>query len=111
MKKRRMKHVCHIWAIRLDDEVLDKGKFAKRDPDYRSGKPCCYIGSSVCEPAQRLRKHKAGQRASTWVRKYGLCVAAKKCCAFETADRGKPAKVEHACAEKLRNKGVGIWQN
>ena len=111
MKNRRMKHVCHICAIRLDDEVLDKGDFAKRDPDYRSGKPCCYIGSSVYEPAQRFRKHKAGQRASTGVRKYGLCAAAKKCYAFETGDHAKPAEVERACAENLRKKGFGIWQN
>ena len=111
MKKRRMQHVYHIYAIRLGDEVLDKGKFVKRNPDYRSGKPCYYIGSSTHEPAERFRKHKAGQRASTWVRKYGLYVAAKKCFAIETADTREPAKVEHAYAEKLRNKGFGIWQN
>ena len=111
MKKRRMKHVYHINAIRLDDEVLHKGKFAKRDPDYWSGKPSYHIRSSMHEPAERLRKHEAGNGASTRVRTYGLYVVAKKCFAFETADHAKPAKVEHACAEKLRNKDLGIWQN
>ena len=111
MKKRRMKHVYHMYAIRLDDEVPDKGKSAKCEPDYRSGKPCYSIGSSIYEAAERFLKHKAGQRASAWVRKCGLYVAANSCFAIETADHAKPAKVEHAYAEKLRNKGFGIGQN
>jgi len=111
LKKERARRVYYVYAIRLDDEVLEKRKFAKRNPGYRPGKPCYYIGSSIHEPAERFRKHKAGHRASSWVRSHGRYVAAKKCFVIETADHTEPARREHAYAEKLRKKGYGIWQN
>jgi len=49
VKKRRLQDVYHIHAVRFDDAVLDKGKFAKRNPDYQAGElpsGCASTGST-----------------------------------------------------------------
>jgi hypothetical protein len=106
-----MKRSYHIYAIRLDDAVLEDRRFTARNPGHRPGKPCYYIGSSIYEPATRFAKHKGGQKAARVVRKWGLYVAKKKCFIIETEDHTEPAKREAAYAEDLRTQGFGIWQN
>jgi len=109
--KREMDQVVYIYVIRLDDIVLTRPKFVARDPDYRKGKPCYYVGSSIYKPAVRFAKHKAGERASRWVKDYGLWVAKRKCKRIRVTTGSERYVVERAYATELRRQGYGVWQN
>lgn len=102
---------AYLYVIRLDDAVLDKKKFMDRNPHYRRGKPCYYVGASVYPPAERFRKHKAGERSSRWVRIYGLYVVKGKCRRIDVEDTSQRDAAERAYARELRDKGYGVWQN
>ncbi len=68
-----------LYAIRLDDVVLEKKRFVHRNPNHVAGKPCYYVGSSIYPPKVRFEKHKAGERSSWWVREYGLHPSTRTC--------------------------------
>lgn len=106
-----MAEKIHLYAIRLDDAVLQKAKFKAKNPGYLSGKPCYYIGSSVHEPEIRFAQHKEGYRSSRIVRLHGLHVSKSKCKVIEVGNREARDRKEHAYATELRAKGYGIWQN
>lgn len=106
-----MTHTYHIYAIRLDDSVLERPTFLERNPGYKPGKPCYYVGSSIYPPPVRFQKHKEGVKASRWVRDFGLWVAARKCRVLELEGPDEPARSERCHAEQLRRRGYGIWQN
>lgn len=101
----------HIYAIRLSDDVLQRPKFMERNPHYKKGKPCYYIGSSIYPPKVRFDKHKAGERSSRWVRDFGLYPAYKKCKIVVTTVPGQHTQIERQYAAALRAKGYGVWQN
>jgi hypothetical protein len=100
----------YLYVIGLDQAVLAKRKFRTANPGYRDGKPCYYVGTSIYRPAERFKKHKAGERSSAWVRQFGLYVAKKKCRVRWTSVHGPREEVEACYAAELRTKGYGIWQ-
>ena len=101
----------HLYAVRLDDAVLQRRPFRERNPGHVPGKPCYYVGSSIYPPEVRFAKHKAGVKASRWVRDHGLHVAARKCREVQLTGPDQPARAEREYADRLRAKGYGIWQN
>ena len=106
-----MARVYWIYAIRLSDEVLTRRRFLARNPDYKPGKPCYYVGSSVYPPKKRFEMHKSGHKSSWWVREFGQHVATKKCFRIEVENAEERDGSERAYAEELRAVGYGIWQN
>ena len=62
--KRHGEQVRNLYVIRLDDEVLKRGKFLEANPDYQPGKPCVYVGITSHDPAVRFNQHKEGHKAS-----------------------------------------------
>lgn len=103
--------VIHLYVIRLDDVVLTKPRFVARNPGYKRGKPCYYVGSSIYKPAVRFKKHKMGERSSRWVRDYGLWVARRKCKRIQVTTAPERYAAERAYATELRRQGYGVWQN
>ena len=103
--------IRNLYVIRLDDAVLQERKFREKNPDYRPGKPCMYVGVTSHDPASRFKQHKDGYKASPVVRKYGKYLMRKK---FEH-DNPVPADEaeirERALAVELRSKGYAVWQN
>lgn len=106
-----MTQTIHLYAIRLDDVVLQKPRFIERNPDYMEGKPCYYIGTSIYDPDTRFRMHKEGHKSSKWVRDHGLYVARRRCKVIQVSNGEERAKAEAGYAALLRKRGYGIWQN
>lgn len=106
-----MTRVLWLYAIRLSDEVLSRPRFLARNPDYKPGKPCYYIGSSIYPPKKRFEMHKAGHKSSWWVREFGQHVSPSKCFRIEVENAEERDASERAYAEELRARGYGIWQN
>ena len=109
--KRPKKPVRNLFAIRLDDAVLQLRNFWEKNPDYRPGKPCMYVGVTSRDPADRFKQHKEGYKAARIVRKYGKYLMRKKFEHLNPVPATEAENREGALAVELRSKGYGVWQN
>lgn len=83
--KESKKSVKNLYVIRLDDAVLKLREFRQKNPEYRRGKPCCYVGVTSHDPEVRFRQHKDGHKtkkgyetSSSIVKKYGMYLQRKQ---------------------------------
>lgn len=95
----------YVYVIRLDDVVLEVKRFRERNPEYREGKPCVYVGSTGLSPDERFRNHKNGIIAFQFVRKFGLYIVRRKCVCLENCTTKQAETTERELAERLRRKG------
>lgn len=103
--------LCQLYAILLDDSVLQDAKYLAENPAYKAGMPNYYVGATSGKLAKRYRQHRDGKwNSSRIVREYG-----RELCTGVVLDR-KPAPrprayiQERACAQRLRALGCGVWQ-
>jgi hypothetical protein len=99
-----------VYVIELDPVVLTYARFRAANPGYRHGLPCVYVGSTGLTPEERFAKHKAGIWANRYARDHGLRV--RRCpytgrAPFDTRLEAEVA--ERNLAQKLRDKGYGVW--
>jgi hypothetical protein len=99
-----------MYAIRLDDEVLQKPTFRAMNPAHERGKGCYYIGSSLHEPERALRELKEDDRSPVLVREHALYVSKSRCYAIQVTSRFQREEAENEFAERLRSSGYGVWQ-
>ena len=106
----RQSHHC-VYVIELDEAVRGEKKFAAANPNARLDKPCLYVGLTGLTPEERFANHKAGKKASAYVKKFGVRLRPKY---FEGLNpmTYEQAKVEEpALAQRLRKRGFAVWQN
>jgi hypothetical protein len=103
-----------VYIVALRRAVLTVPKFLSRNRDYVGGKPAVYVGVTGIGVAERLENHKAGIKASRWVRKYGKHLRRSD---MERLGLTKARSYEVACrleqevASLLRSRGWAVWQN
>ena len=101
----------NLYVIRLDDAVLQKRKFRERNPDYRRGKPCVYVGQTSLDPEIRFQQHQDGYKASQIARRYGKYLMRKRYERLNPVPAAEAEDREEALATKLQRKGYGVWWN
>lgn len=105
----RGKHYS-VYVIELSKDVLDEPRFRKCNPDYRTGKPCVYVGMTGLDPDIRFDKHKAGIQSNRYAKKYGLRLLP------DLYEAWNPMSYDDACEREvelgieLREAGFGVWQ-
>jgi hypothetical protein len=62
----------YIYVVLLDECVVSFRKVKAANPDRDRRKPCVYVGMTGTEPVKRFKRHKAGYKASRYVKKYGV---------------------------------------
>lgn len=103
--------------IRLDDAVLRHRKFRDRNPNYRRrrlglfGKPCVYVGQTWHDPEVRFQKHKNGDNAALFVRRYGQRLMKKKYEHLNPVPAAEAEDREEELAVDLQRRGYGVWWN
>ncbi|MBO6575997.1 MAG: GIY-YIG nuclease family protein [Rhodothermales bacterium] len=106
-----MKRPYYVYVIRLNPAVLDRSGFRKRNPRYRAGRPCAYVGSSVRPPDERFDQHKQGYKANRYAREFGECLLPDVFSRYNPVPSRKDAlELEEYLAQRLREEGWGVWQ-
>ena len=102
----------HVYVIKLDKDVLTSKKFREKNPHMNTRKACFYIGQTTHDPATRFKQHKQGYKANSFVKRYGIRLVPRKFKKYNPlATREEAEYMERWLAEKLRNKGHGVWSN
>ena len=90
--------------------MLDRKKFRERNPDYRDGKPCVYVGMTGLTPERRFDNHKRGYKANRFVRDYGWHLRPDLLPDGAPFTYREAESVERDVARELRAIGYGVWQ-
>jgi hypothetical protein len=91
----------YVYVVELDDAVGPR-----RDPRY----PSVYVGQSVAPPAERLRQHKDGYRASRYVRRHGKHLRPRLYRHFNPMPtRDQAVAMEQELARRLRKRGYTVY--
>jgi len=102
----------NVYVIELDKEVFNSKKFREKNPHMNTGKACYYVGQTIHDPVTRFKQHKSGYKANRFAKKYGLRLEPRIFSKFNPIARRKEAEyLEKWIAEKLREKGHGVWSN
>ena len=104
--------VYNVYVIELDKEVLSSKKFREKNPHMNTRKACYYVGQTIHDPSTRFKQHKMGYKANRFAKKYGLRFVPQIFTRFNPISKRKQAEyIEWWIAEKLREKGHGVWSN
>ena len=102
----------NVYVIELDKGVLVSKKFRERNPHMNTRLACFYVGQTTHDPITRFKQHKTGYKANRFVKKYGFRLVPKIFSKFNPIGKRKRAQfIEQWIAEKLREKGHGVWSN
>jgi hypothetical protein len=100
----------NVYVIELSKDVLLEGKFKRCNPNYRSGKPCVYVGMTGLDPDLRFDKHKAGIQSNHYVKQYGLRLLPDLYEGFNPMSYAEAVEKEIEIGIDLRSAGLGVWQ-
>jgi predicted GIY-YIG superfamily endonuclease len=102
----------NVYVIELDKEVLASKKFRVKNPNMNTRKTCYYVGQTTHEPITRFKQHKSGYKANNYAKRYGTRLEPRIYSRFNPiANRKEAEYIEQWIAEKLREKGHGVWSN
>tara|TARA_B110000196_G_C20931175_1_gene560006 strand:- start:163 stop:486 length:324 start_codon:yes stop_codon:yes gene_type:complete len=100
-----------IYVIRLDNSILTEKRFRDKNPDYRNGKPCAYVGMTGKTPDERFRQHKNGYKSAKYAKKYGRYLMRKQFEKHNPMSYEQAVEMEKRKANELRAKGYAVWSN
>ena len=104
----RLSH--NVYVVELDPAVLKFRRFRARNPGYRSGLPCVYVGMTGLPPGERFQNHKAGVKANYFVKKFGVGLLPELFAHLNPMPYKAAQKMEQELADDLQEKGYAVWQ-
>lgn len=99
-----------VYVVELDPAVLKVHAFRARNPGYRSGMACLYVGMTGLPPGERFQNHKAGVKANRFVRDFGKGLLPELFECYNPMPFEAAEQMEIELAEELRAKGYAVWQ-
>lgn len=99
-----------VYVIELSLDVLFEGKFKRCNPNYKTGKPCVYVGMTGLDIDVRFDKHKAGIQSNRYVLLYGLHLLPDLYEGFNPMTYDEAILMEIEIGIDLRSAGFGVWQ-
>ena len=107
-KPTRLSH--NVYVVELSPAVLKIGRFRARNPNYRKGSPCVYVGMTGLPPGERFQNHKAGIKSNGFVRKYGKGLLPELFAHLNPMPYEAARTMERDLADELQEKGWAVWQ-
>ena len=96
--------------IGLGVAVLGKNKFLEKNPDFKPGKPCVYVGMTSHSPEKRFEQHKTGYKSGKFVKDYGIRLKPKQYQNHNPMTYEEVEITERTLAEELRGEGYAVYQ-
>jgi hypothetical protein len=90
--------------------VLNHAKFRDANPQHDPLKACVYVGMTGLTPEERLRNHKRGYKANSYVQRYGLKLLPNLFERYNPMTYQEASVREELLAERLRRQGFAVWQ-
>lgn len=100
----------HVYVVELADQVWNSARFRRANPQWQLGKPFVYVGMTGLDPDVRFDRHKAGIKANTFVRDYGLRLLPPLYERLNPMPYEAARVMEVELAIALRRAGYGVWQ-
>jgi predicted GIY-YIG superfamily endonuclease len=94
--------------VLLDEKVARIHKVRANNPDRDPSKFCVYVGMTGLDPATRFKKHKAGYKASRYVKKYGIRLMPELYAELNPLTYDEAVIAEQGLARRLRAEGYTV---
>jgi hypothetical protein len=94
--------------VLLDERVVQLRNVQKLNPDRDLKKPCVYVGMTGIAPSLRFKKHKAGYKASRYVRTYGIRLMPELYEDLNPLSYDEAVIAEQGLARRLRSEGYTV---
>jgi hypothetical protein len=62
----------YVYVVLLNAKAAKNPKLLRANPGRDPSKPCVYVGMTGLRPEERFSNHKAGIKAASIVRRYGV---------------------------------------
>lgn len=98
----------NIYVVLLDERIANIRKVRAANPIRDPKKPCVYVGMTGLDPVKRFKKHKAGYKASRYVRKYGIRLMPDLYEDLNPLTYDEAVIAEQGLARRLRNEGYTV---
>ncbi|UCC12939.1 MAG: hypothetical protein JSW02_05280 [candidate division WOR-3 bacterium] len=108
MKKKDRRLHYHVYVVLLDKCVGRMQKVKKLNPEYDPNKPCVYVGMTGLKPEERLKKHRAGYKASRFVKQYGIHLLPELYADLNPLTYDEAVIAEAGLARRLRAEGYAV---
>ena len=105
--KQRQDH-HHVYVVLLDRAVSKIVRARAENPSRDSKKPCVYVGMSGLRPEERFANHKAGIKAASVVRRYGIRLLPELYAHLNPMPFEAAVEMEKDLAEDLRRAGYTV---
>lgn len=102
---------CIVYAIELDPSVIEDSAFSAKNPQWKQGMPCYYIGMTSLSPRERYEQHLRGTKnVSRIAHRYGQRLRMDLVPDCKPTRRTWAMKMEARLAKDLRARGFGAWK-
>jgi hypothetical protein len=98
----------NVYVVLLDPAVGNLRKVRAENPKRDPKKPCVYVGMSGLSPEERFTHHKAGTKAASLVKRFGLRLLPELYEHLNPMPYEAAAQMEKDLAEDLRRAGYTV---
>jgi hypothetical protein len=98
----------NVYVVLLGPAVSRIRKVCAENPSRDPKKPCVYVGMTGLPPEQRFANHKAGVKAASLVKRYGLRLLPELYEHLNPMPFEAAANMEKDLAEDLRHAGYTV---
>ncbi len=101
-------HHHNVYVVLLDPAAAKLRAVRAVNPNRDSKKPCVYIGMTGLDPQERFANHKAGIKAASVVKRYGIRLLPEMYEHLNPMPYEAAAQMERDLAEDLRRAGYTV---
>src|ERR1017187_8582171 len=106
--KRQPEQHHNVYVLLLDSAVGRMGKVRAENLNRNPKKPCVYVGMTGLTPKDRFANHKAGIKAASLVKRYGIRLLPEFYEHLNPMPFEAAAQMEKDLAEDLRRAGYTV---
>ena len=106
--KQRANPHHNVYVVLLDTAVGKMRKVRAENPKRDPRRPCVYVGMTGLAPEVRYANHKAGFKASVYVKRYGLRLLPELYAHLNPMPYEAAEQMEKDLAEDLRKAGYTV---